>query len=60
MHFRKLNRKNLIENLIKYGLTKEVNFTITILKNGYEIIIFKCIQHIMKENLLLLKDSLEQ
>ena len=29
-------------------------------KNGYEIIILKCIQHIMKENLLLLKDSLEQ
>ena len=27
-------------------------------KNGYEIIILKCIQHIMKENLLLLKDSL--
>ena len=29
------------------------------LKNGYKIMVLKCIQHIMKENLLLLKDSLE-
>ena len=26
--------KNLIENLIKYGLIKEVNFAIILLKNG--------------------------
>ena len=26
--------KNLMENLIKYGLIKEVNFTIFLLKNG--------------------------
>ena len=42
----------------KIWLTREVNFTITILKNDYEIIILKCIQHLMKENLLLLEDSL--
>ena len=48
------------KNLIKYGQTKQANFTIYLLKNGYEIIILKCIQHIMKENLLLLKDSLGQ
>ena len=29
-------------------------------KNGCEIMIFLCIQHIMKENLLLLKDLLER
>ena len=28
------NLKNLIENQTKYGLIKEVNFTIVILKNG--------------------------
>ena len=39
----------------KYGLIKEVNFTIFLLKNGYKIMILKCIQQIMKENLLLLK-----
>ena len=43
----------------KIWVAKEVNFTITILKNGYEIIILKCIQQIMKENPLLRKDSLE-
>ena len=26
--------KNIIENLIRYGWTKEVNFTIILLKNG--------------------------
>ena len=57
-------------NLIKYGLIKEVNFTIILLKNGIEmllkikkmvlkIMILKCIQYIMKENQLLLKDLLE-
>ena len=33
MHFKK-NLKNLIENRTKYGLIKEVNFTIIPLKNG--------------------------
>ena len=28
------NLKNLIENQTKYGLIKEVNFTIVLLKNG--------------------------
>ena len=42
----------------KIWLIKEVNFTICLLKNGYKIIILKCIQQIMSENLLLLKDSL--
>ena len=51
--------KESIVNQTKYGLTKEVNFTIYHLENGYEIIILKCIQQITKENLLLLKDSLE-
>ena len=34
------------------------SFTIFLLKNGYNIMMLKCIQQIMKENLLLLKDSL--
>ena len=38
---------------------KEVSFITTRLKNGYKTIILLCIQHIMKENLLLLKDLLE-
>ena len=42
----------------KIWLIKEVNFTICLLKNGYKKIILKCIQQIMSENLLLLKDSL--
>ena len=50
--------EDLIENLIKYGLLKEVNFTIILLKNGYfkKIMILRCIQYIMKEFQLLLKD----
>ena len=51
--------KNPIENLLKYGLIKEVNFTIVLLKNGWKIMILGCTQHIMKENQLLLKDLLE-
>ena len=39
---------------------KGLNFIMLILKNGYETIILLCIQHIMKENLLLLKDLLER
>ena len=45
-------------NLIKYGLTEEVNFIIILLKNGHKIIILQCIQKITRETLLLLKDSL--
>ena len=37
---------------------KEVNFITTPLKNGYKTTILLCIQHIMKENMLLLKDLL--
>ena len=51
--------KNLIENQTKYGLIKEVNFTIVLLKNGYKIMVLKCIQYITQENLLLLKDLSE-
>ena len=44
------------ENQTKYGLTKEVNFTIILFKNGQKIMVLKCILKIIKENLLLLKD----
>ena len=43
----------------KYALIKEDNFTIILLKNGWKIMILKCIQYIMKDGLLLLKDLLE-
>ena len=46
-------------NQTKYGQIKTVKFTIDQLNFGYRIIIQRCIQHIMKENLLLLKDLLE-
>ena len=49
----------LIENQTKYGLIKVANFTLGLLKKGWKIIILKCIQHITKENLLLLKDLSE-
>ena len=39
---------------------KGLNFIMLILKNGYETMILLCIQHIMKENLLSLKDLLER
>ena len=39
---------------------KGLNFIMLILKNGYETMMLLCIQHIMKENLLLLKDLLER
>ena len=48
-----------IENQTKYGLIKEGNFTIVLLRNDYKIMILKCIRYIMKENQLLLKDLLE-
>ena len=35
--FQKTFKKNLIESLIKYGQTKEVNFIIILLKNGNKI-----------------------
>ena len=44
----------------KIWVDKEVSFTTILLKNGYKATIFLCIQHIMKENLLLLKDLLGQ
>ena len=42
------------------GKIKGLNFIMLILKNVYETMILLCIQHIMKENLLLLKDLLER
>ena len=41
-------------------LTKRTIYIMVILKNGCETIILLCIQHIMKENLFLLKDLLER
>ena len=35
-------------------------YIMLILKNGCEAMILLCIQHIMKENMLLLKDLLER
>ena len=49
-----------IEKQIKYGWTKALNFKMLLLKNGCKTMIFLCIQHIMKENLLSLKDLLER
>ena len=46
-------------NQIKYGYTNKVNFTTGQLNNLFRIMIQKCIQRLMKKNLLLLKDSLE-
>ena len=43
----------------KNGLIKDANFTVIHLKNGLKIMILRCIQYIMNENLLLLKDLLE-
>ena len=44
----------------KIWVGKGLNFIMLILKNGYETMILLCIQHIMKENLLLLKDLLKR
>ena len=41
------------ENQIKYGLIKVVNFIIIPLKIFWKQITLRCIQHTMKENLLL-------
>ena len=58
MHF-KVFLKNLTGNQIKYGQKKVVNSITILLKNGYKTMILLCIQHIMKEDLLLLKDLLD-
>ena len=57
--FQSILKKNLIENQVRYGQTKTVNFRTILLKNDYKTMILLCIQHIMKENLLLRKDLLE-
>ena len=46
-------------NQVKYGLKKAVSFTIDQLNYFCRIITQKCIQHVMEENLLFLKDLLE-
>ena len=56
--FQKFQR-SLIANQTKYGLTKVASFTIDQWNYVYKIMIKRCIQHITKENLLLLKDLLE-
>ena len=43
----------------KIWVDKESEFYNNSFKNGYKIMILKCIQQIIRENLLLLKDSLE-
>ena len=50
---------NPIANDIKYRQTSVVNFTINQLNHGQKKMLQKCIQDIMKENLVLLKDSLQ-
>ena len=45
-------------NSRKPNKIKGLNFTMLLLKNGCKIMILLCIQHIMKENLLLLHDLL--
>ena len=46
-------------NQIKYGQIKATNFTIDQQNHGQKKMTQKCIQHMVKENLLLLKDFLE-
>ena len=50
---------NLISNQTKYEYIKAVNFTIDQWNQGFKQIMWKCIQYITKENLLLLKDLLD-
>ena len=50
---------NETANQTKYGWIKEVNFTVDQQNHGFRIMIQKCIQHIVKEILLLLKDLLK-
>ena len=44
----------------KKGISFGLNFTTFLLKNDCKTMILLCIQHIMKQNLLLLKDLLER
>ena len=44
----------------KIWADKGLDFIMLVLKNGCETMILLCIQHIMKENLLLLKGLLER
>ena len=53
-----LKQSNRKPNII--WVDKGSEFVMLILKNGYETMILLCIQHIMKENLLLLNDLLER
>ena len=46
-------------NQTKYGQIKLVSFTIDQWDHGYKTTIQKCIQQIMKKNMLLPEDSLE-
>ena len=58
--FQILKQSNRKPNKIWVDKVSEFyNFIIIILKNGYKAMTLLCIQHIMKENLLLLKDLLE-
>ena len=50
---------NVIENQAKYGLTKGASCIITLLKNSLKIMMLRCTQYIMKENLSLPKGLLE-
>ena len=49
--FQSILNKYKKENHIKYGLTKALNFTMLLLKNGCKIMILLCIQRIIKESL---------
>ena len=48
---------NQTVNRIKYGQMKAMSFIIDQSNDSQKKMVLKCIQHIMKENLLLLKDS---
>ena len=48
------------ESKPKFGWIKVANLTIDQWNHGYKTMIYKCIQHIIKKNLLLLKDLLER
>ena len=58
MHLKKQSQKDE-EKQIQYGLIKVVDFEIILLKIFSKKTTFKCIQHAMKKNLLLLRDLLE-
>ena len=56
--FQKISDKSKRKPNKKYGLIKATNFIIDQLNHGQKKMIYKCIQRIMKENLLMLKESL--